>query len=60
MHYARFIYLVNSMNKKRAPETPKATIKPFQKSDKKSPFICLLVGQEVLIKMFENLMKGVI
>ena len=48
------------MNKKRVPETLKAMIKPFQKSDKKSLFICLLVGQEVLIKMFENLMKGVI
>jgi hypothetical protein len=28
-----FIYLVSSMNKKIAPHTPKATTKPFQKSD---------------------------
>ena len=46
------------MNKKIAPHTPKATTKPFQKSDKKSLFTSLLVGQEVLIKMLENIMNG--
>jgi hypothetical protein len=38
------VYLVNSKNKKIPPEIPKAMIKLFQKSDKKSLFIYLLVG----------------
>ena len=46
------------MNKKIAPHTPKATRNPFQKSDKKSLFTSFLVGQEVLIKKFENIMNG--
>jgi hypothetical protein len=37
-------YLVNSINKKMAPDTPKATIKPFQKSVKKSLFTVNLLG----------------
>jgi hypothetical protein len=37
------IYLVNSMKRKIPPETPNATIKPFQKSVKKSLFILLPV-----------------
>jgi len=32
-------HLVNSMKRKIPPETPRATIKPFQKSVKKSLFI---------------------
>ena len=32
-------YLVNSINRKIDPDTPNATIKPFQKSVKKSLFI---------------------
>ena len=37
------------MNRKIAPETPSATIKPFQKSDKKSLFILLGMILNIII-----------
>jgi hypothetical protein len=40
-NYFQF-YLVNTMNRKIAPETPNATRKPFQKSVKESLFISFL------------------
>ena len=43
------IYLVNSMKRKIPPEIPSATIKPFQKSVKKSLFILLAIDRNLII-----------
>jgi len=44
-----FVYLINSMNRKMPPVIPSATMKPFQKSDKKSLFILLGMILNIII-----------